>query len=259
MKKILYGTVTLALLTSAPLSYAAFGIRADQPWSGIYGGFNVGYGWNDQKVNESASTIFGISSLQSAINAGAIPASLASDPSGALGGFEVNYNYGINHWFVAGVAADFDWANIYSNETLNTNTPPYVPFSTTAQQSLQSLSTIRLLLGITPTANYPLLVYVTGGFGIGKMQLQGSISNPDCNSFYCGNKNTTDINSGWTAGAGLGYQLTPYWIVKAEYLYYALGTQSQQILDSKFPNNFLQQNVTYNGNIFRFGLNYKFL
>lgn len=259
MKKMIYGTVTLALLTIAPLSFAAYGVRADQPWSGAYAGFNIGYGWNDQKVTETGSTVFGTSSLQAAITAGAIPGSLARAPSGAIGGFEANYNYGINQWFVAGLAADFDWANIYANETVNTNVPPYFPFSTTAQQNLQGLSTIRAVLGITPTANYPLLAYLTGGVGIGKMQMTGSITNANCQSFYCGNKTTTNFSAGWTLGAGLGYQLTPYWILKAEYLYYALGSQSQRILDSKFPNNFLAQSVTYNGNIFRFGLNYKFL
>lgn len=259
MKKIMLGTVTLALLTSASLSYAAYGVRADQPWSGAYAGFNVGYGWNDQKVTESGSTLFDEGSLQAAITAGAIPSSLARAPSGAIGGFEANYNYGINNKFVAGIAADFDWANIYANETVNTNVARFLPFATTAQQNLQGLSTIRLVLGMTPTANYPLLAYLTGGVGIGKMQMTGSITNPNCETAYCGNKTTTNFSAGWTLGAGLGYQLTPYWILKAEYLYYALGSQSQRILDSKFPNNFLAQSVTYNGNIFRFALDYKFL
>ena len=34
----------------------------------------------------------------------------------------------------------------------------------------------------------------------------------------------TDLRTGWTAGAGVEWMFLPRWSVKAEYLYYDLGT-----------------------------------
>lgn len=259
MKKMGYGSLTLALMTLYSIASAMPAptpAATVQPWSGLYVGANLGGAWTNKAVPESGSTIEGIGSIQTAIDNGAIPQSLAKNPSGALGGFEANYNYGINQLFIVGAAIDFDWANVYANQTINTNLDAYFPLSTSARQTLASLGTVRVLLGITPPIKYPLMVYITGGFAYGKKELTGSIVNDGCEGI-CGRKYTSSYGSGWTAGAGMEYALTDFWILKAEYLYYSLGSLSQHVIDPRFTDVYLAQNVTYAGNVARFGVDYK--
>jgi outer membrane immunogenic protein len=52
---------------------------------------------------------------------------------------------------------------------------------------------------------------------------------------------------GWTIGAGVEYQLSPAWSVKAEYLYVDLGNDNTMLFDQ----------VNFTTSIFRAGPNYK--
>jgi outer membrane immunogenic protein len=253
MNKRIYGSLGLAILTvtSSPFAFAA------QPWAGLYAGINVGGTWNNQTINQTGSTNFGALSIANAINNGAIPRTIADNPSGALGGFEVNYNYGFKQRYIVGAAVDFDWANAYSNQTVNTTIAGYPAIATSARQALQSLGTIRLLLGYTPS-NASILAYVTGGFGYGDEATKAQIIDPGC-VYYCGASSNDHLKLGWVIGAGAAYAITPDWAIKAEYLYYSLGSQSQQIRSPAFPGSFLGQNVTYHGNVLRGGIDYKFM
>lgn len=219
---------------------------ANQMWSGLFAGFNVGYAWSGQSVAQSGYPSFGATG----------PAFIAGEPSGALGGFEANYNYGLYHKYIVGVAGDFDWASVYSNQSLNA-TGPGVTYLTSASQNLVNLATVRALVGYTPSS-YSVLLYLTGGLAYGRVLTQGEITNPDC-VFFCSNTEHYQSSVGWVAGAGLDYALTSYWIVKFEYLYYDVGTHSQALTDPSFPAAALNQQVAYHGNIVRGGIDYKFM
>jgi len=54
---------------------------------------------------------------------------------------------------------------------------------------------------------------------------------------------------GWTAGAGVEFAFTPCWSVKAEYLFYDLGTQSSPLIGV---------NTTFSAEVLRVGVNYRF-
>jgi outer membrane immunogenic protein len=72
---------------------------------------------------------------------------------------------------------------------------------------------------------------------------------------------------GWTAGGGIEWMLAQNWSVKAEYLYYDLGSvQTSSGATSRFhtgPDYLVWTNQTsaqtrFNGNIVRAGVNYHF-
>ena len=81
------------------------------------------------------------------------------------------------------------------------------------------------------------LLYATMGlaYGGGKVEMGGF---SDWNTHV-----------GWTAGAGIEVGLTPNWSAKAEYLYVDLSEQRYVM----FGNN-----VGFESNILRFGVNYRF-
>jgi outer membrane immunogenic protein len=113
-----------------------------------------------------------------------------------------------------------------------------------------------------------LLVYATGGLAYGRVQTDASFS---AQTFNNGLQLTTgstaisqsDTRAGWTVGGGLEWMFAPQWSVKAEYLYYDLGTVAlNQTLNLVGPNRNIFDNIQsvahYKGNIARAGLNYKF-
>jgi outer membrane immunogenic protein len=127
---------------------------------------------------------------------------------------------------------------------------------------------LRGRLGWTPTP--PLLVYATGGLAYGHVQTDASFSGQ---TFFSGTQLITgstaisqsDTRAGWTVGGGLEWMFAPQWSVKAEYLYYDLGTvtlnQTFTLLGIGNPRNIndnIQSVAHYRGNIARAGLNYKF-
>ena len=226
-------------------------VRQPTAWTGLYVGLNAGYGWGTQAVKETGDIATG---GQLAINAGAIPASVAGGPSGFVGGGQIGFNYQVNT-VVLGIETDWQWTNLVANQTVSTNVATFNQFTTNAQQNVEFFGTARGRLGFTPVQ--PVLLYVTGGLAYGEVKLSGSITNPACVGF-CGATSTTNVQTGWTAGGGLEYAFAPNWSAKIEYLYYDLGTVSQSILDPRTPAAFIAQSVDFRGNIVRAGVNYKF-
>jgi outer membrane immunogenic protein len=258
MKKV-SGLVGATLLLAAPAFAADLGVRAPvmplpvSPWTGFYFGGNVGYGWGDQAVNfsGSASTLAGIAR-------GQIPSSLAGDSRGPIGGIQAGYNWQTGA-FVLGVETDIQAAAIDQSGTLSTAVGGGLfPATTTANQELSWLGTVRGRLGytITPT----MLLYGTGGFAYGQGEVSSSVNTtPNCPGF-CGGLTSSSTLTGWAAGGGLEYEITPNWSAKIEYLHYDLGTLSQTYGDSagRFPGTFVSTITDFTGNIARIGANYKF-
>jgi opacity protein-like surface antigen len=65
--------------------------------------------------------------------------------------------------------------------------------------------------------------------------------------------------AGWTLGAGAEFAPWDHWLIRAEYLYYDLGTQSTTIV-APIGNEIWTGTTTVrnNGQIVRAGLSYKF-
>jgi len=133
-----------------------------------------------------------------------------------------------------------------------------LPVTATANQDLNYLGTVRGRLGytITPT----LLVYGTGGFAYGGAEVSSSVNTtPGCPGF-CGGLTSSSTLTGWAAGGGLEYMISPNWTAKLEYLHYDLGSLSQTFGDSfgRFPGTFVNTSTNFKGDIVRIGANYKF-
>src|SRR4029077_6535377 len=119
---------------------------------------------------------------------------------------------------------------------------PGVPLSVmtlaTAEQKLDSFGTLRARLGFVPWDSR-LLVYGTGGLAYGHVESSAAYAQTGCLFFVCGSPtgaagSASTERVGWTAGGGFEYALAQHWSVKAEYLYYDLGTMSYALSPSSF-------------------------
>ncbi len=151
--------------------------------------------------------------------------------SGALVGGTLGYNWQANQ-MVLGLETDLDWTNIRGTTFAN------CAFGCETKNTW--LGTTRARLGYAAGRWMP---YVTGGLAYGDIRA----STPG----FAG-ANTT--KAGWTAGAGLEFALAGNWTAKAEYLYVDLGKfDCGTACGAPAPDN-----VKFNANIVRAGLNYRF-
>jgi outer membrane immunogenic protein len=112
------------------------------------------------------------------------------DPTGAFGGGQIGYNFQRGN-IVFGIETDFQGSGISDSAgSLNS--------------SLDWFGSVRGRLGY---AFERALVYGTGGFGYGQVTNEG----------------LSQTQTGWVAGAGVEYKITPSWSAKAEYQYFDLG------------------------------------
>jgi outer membrane immunogenic protein len=124
--------------------------------------------------------------------------SVSTSGTGVLGGFQVGFNkqYGT---FVVGLVTDFDFTSID-------------PTTAGVSTKLPWFGTTRARFGYLYTPS--LLVYGTGGVAYGQAELSEAGA-------------TVKVPGvGWTAGAGLEYQLGGGWSIGAEYLHVELDGPS---------------------------------
>jgi len=150
--------------------------------------------------------------------------------TGGLVGGTVGYNYQYA-WAVIGVEGDIDWASISGSTTT-----AGCPLGCTTKDSW--LSTVRGRLGYAAGRFLP---YITGG---------GAFGNVNASTPGGGGSST---NAGWTLGAGLEFAIAANWSAKAEYLYVDLGKFNCGITCGAVTDN-----VSFNTNLIRGGVNYRF-
>jgi outer membrane immunogenic protein len=249
------------LLASAAVIVAAMGAAhaADMPvkapvaapslnWTGWYVGLNAGYGWGDPGSH------FDWNRLASS-SAPLTPNDYNIRTRGFIGGAQAGYNYQINT-LLLGIETDIQFGNIKGTVTTPSTFLPFLAdFAHLSEsQKINWFGTLRGRLGFLPMSN--LLLYGTGGLAYGgvKAETDFQYETPPF-SHYQGS--TSKTKTGWTVGGGAEWALNRAWSVKAEYLYYDLGTIS---VTGSQPGNtgfftLVDQKVT--GSIARLGLNYK--
>jgi len=233
---------------------------ADAPlftWTGFYVGGSLGYGWQSDATEITGNTPL----IAALIPTGSIPKTQSLNSHGWLFGAQAGYNWQINR-AVLGVEADFSLADIegQAGETHPGPVLPFATYTTSTEQRMQWLSTVRGRLGYTPVDR--LLVYATGGLAIGRIDYGANITRSAILLKFSLPASATVTKTGWTAGGGAEYALNSRLSLKAEYLYYDLGSESITGLEVPVPIILTRNSATYRftnaGNIVRLGLNYKF-
>jgi len=250
-------------------------------WNGFYVGLNAGGTWSQSSTaNISAVPLFNdplwLQGNAFAVSAaGAVP---TSNASGFIGGGQIGYNWQFAGTFVAGVEADIQGVatsggrNGVAGVVFNGLTGAAGVTTSQVGKQLDYFGTVRGRLGylVTPT----LLAYGTGGLAYGGVGLSAYQSSFDTGGFYgpgFGGRTFNDTLIGWTAGGGLEWMFMPNWSAKAEYLYYDLGSVTNNLgplagLSYTFtlpPGSIgwaYASNVSarFNGHIVRAGVNYHF-
>lgn len=260
MKKIFLSATAVATVMSASAFAADLSSTKLAPsapltlWTGLYAGMNAGYafGLTDGASNYGWANPYSFSSFDLfSANSAASYALASSAPGrgifqgGFIGGGQLGYNYQYGQKIVFGFESDMQGAGIRGTG----NADGFGPFTNSAnpgngfinnniiQAGIDWLATARGRIGylITPT----FLLYGTGGLAYG-----GAFLNTRTNSAFAGDNGDRAVSSsfylfgsdtsqasksqlllGYTAGAGGEWMFMPSWSIKAEAIYYNLGTQ----------------------------------
>lgn len=276
MKKIALATTLVALLSGT--AHAADLYRKAPPapvasWTGFYAGVNLGGGWSNTDVGYGTSDRRVQVLFDTAANLPANGDRIGS--SGVLGGVQIGYNYQFKPTWVAGVEADFQFANINGS-----GSTPYLDgfLVSSASQDIKHFGTVRARLGYLATDS--LMVYATGGFAYAQLNnavamdigpgafiaLIDLLNNTSTNcgvgftpACFAGSSNS--LTPGWTVGGGLEYALGQNWSLKGEYLYARFEQTITAAAVTPTPGT---QPNTYTAkfgtdlNVVRVGLNYRF-
>ena len=256
MKKILLsGAAAVAFFATAPAFAADMTLKAPAPaviaptWTGLYIGANVGYSAGRTSVS-SITTFVGPPPV--AVLAGTSDLSV----TGAVGGFQVGYNWQFNPNWLFGLEGDFDWAGQRGTFTF---TDPLVVQTGSVQAKVDWIATIRARFGYI-TGNS--LWYVTGGWADGRRGLNTTYTF-GAPALIAGASSVQSTKSGWTVGGGVETKLwNSNWSAKLEYLHVDLGTLTTNTADVivATPTVLFANTVTsakFRDEIVRVGVNYK--
>jgi outer membrane immunogenic protein len=165
-------------------------------------------------------------------------ASLGITGFGFIGGADIGYNWQFAPNWVIGLETDISGTSLDDDSRF---------FGTSLSSRLDTLGTVRARLG--HAFFHRALLYATGGWAYGHVR----------NSVLPTPGSTKEWKSGWTAGAGLEYAITPNtWTVRAEVLYVDLGTTTINVVNPQVPVSGCRFGFKNRYVLGRVGLNYKF-
>jgi outer membrane immunogenic protein len=223
-------------------------------WAGFYGGINSGAAWSEHEgtLTASATRLFFPTATSSA----------KESPSGPLAGAQIGYNWQFGR-LVLGLEADADAAAVQDKAfaSANSATPLASAISEAAAKSkLDYFGTLRARVGYSFGR---FLVYGSGGFAFGGVRDRLSLTNAVAGSFLqtsTASGNSHETATGWAAGAGFEFALTPQWSLKTEYLRLDLGSATLTEAASAVPNfsGSASLTVRHEYDIVRSGVNYHF-
>ena len=253
-------------------------------WTGFYAGLNTGGIWgNSNSVNVTTMPISGSeasdptldftkTALGGAANTGAINTGTLR---GFIGGGQLGYNrsvgFGRNQYMVG---MELDLQAIAGDGGNNPGYVAYLPViglsysSVTVHNTTSYIGTARSRVGYLILPN--VVVFGTGGLAYGRVSTTFARWSLDYPTTYGawgeGLNSYAAVKAGWTAGGGGEWMFSPNWSLKAEYLYYDLGSLASNASTIRYNLKDSFVRIThvstyaprFNGNIIRAGLNYHF-
>jgi len=224
MRKSLF-VVTAFLAFAAAISAEAAALNpADYNWNGFYLGGEVGGGFGNSHRDFTTHTLTGDFGIDSVAE--------KSSTSGVLGGVTAGYNLQFGP-AVVGLEGDISASSVNGDTTCPTTTSD-------CKVSNRWLGTVRPRVGYSINSILP---YVTGGLAVGDIHSHGANG--------IAGDNFTDTKAGWTLGGGIELPFYGNWTSKLEYLYVKLS-------DADSTNSTSTSKVSFDENIIRLGINYKF-
>jgi outer membrane immunogenic protein len=225
----------LALSLAAIFSSVSAHAQSPYGWTGIYAGGSIGFGWGNSGQTDTG--IIPAPPPPPCPPFCPVPRDGHYSIGGGLIGGTLGYNRQSGPW-VFGVETDYSWADIKGHSDA-CGLPAGLPCGT----KMDSFGTARARIGIAMEGVASVLPYLTGGLAFGDVHGWDSLTPASGSKMY----------TGWTAGAGIEWQLRSNWAAKIEYLYADLG--KHQLFDV-VPG--LPETVSAKVNIVRIGMNYKF-
>lgn len=196
-------------------------------WTGFYVGINGGYLFD---TGNSRNTNFGFGNSSSG------------------DGFTIGGTVGYNQQFgniVVGIEGDLS----YVDQNRRNDNFFFGNFGNNfGSNEMSYLGTVRGRIGY---AFDRVLVYGTGGLAFADQ------NNNNANFGFGGGSND-EVKFGYTVGGGIEYAFTNNWSVKAEYLYYDLGSSRNNTFFVGPAGGFFSNNSDNRGSLIRAGLNYRF-
>jgi outer membrane immunogenic protein len=231
--KLIFAALTFALAGGqalaadlpmpTPVPGATYFPTAVYNWGGGYFGLNGGYGFG-----ESEWTIAGLSTGSFKVN-------------GFLFGGTLGANFQSGQ-LVFGLEGDFDWSAISGSSSVAGCTAVGAPVGASCQtKSTNWLSTARGRVGY---AFDRVLLYATGGLALTNVEI--ALTQPAISA--------SDVEGGWTAGAGVEFAFADNWTAKAEYLFVDFGKITCHVSLPVCGTGA----VSLTENVIRAGINYKF-
>jgi outer membrane immunogenic protein len=215
MKTLVVAGLAATVLAVAPALGADLVTKAPvapvTSWTGFYAGVNAGYGFGDASTTATPGDPNGQRPIFGIVNVAT--ASSTFDRSGGLGGVQAGYNWQFSPRWVAGIEADFDWADLAGDgASATTLFGGSNPATFSASQKIEWLGTLRARLGYLSTEN--LLLFATGGLAYGKVNETTSTALPAGATNSIGNFNYGYGLAGSMAGriASPGRNRAPRWV-----------------------------------------------
>lgn len=210
------------LLTSAiGLALAGPALAQDNGvnWSGPYVGLNLGYGGGSYSYPFSGTT--------DAAGTNPINGRYHQHSSGILGGAQAGYNFQMPGGLVFGAEADIDGTNIHGDNGFSSTDSTGAASSGGTRSQIDYLGTARARLGYAGLFGGRIMPYVTGGFAYGQVDSANSVNCSACGAGGTAASaltSSSDMRTGWAAGGGADYALSPHLSMRVEYLYANLGS-----------------------------------
>jgi outer membrane immunogenic protein len=285
MKKLLLTTAALGVLAlpamAADMAPAPAPVVYKAPipvpvclWCGFYIGGDIGgFGSEQSATTNPYPSGFGAPAVVGAgfAGIGILPTAHSLNSSGFLGGVHAGYNWQVTPSWLLGAEGDV----MFGKRSVSSAPTTFDTFSGARPDGTMVVSNgnnnyLASLRGRAGWIGGPWMVYATGGVAwtnesgnASWAAIPGALApapTPSAVSFG-------GTQTGWVAGGGLEWMLTPNWLIRAEYLHYGFGASSTAALPFIVPSNGCTPAGTCGWNVStsnlridtaRVGLSYKF-